>query len=375
VASAIPVVRSAVKGLQRGEEALKGTSAGVKIAEKQLQLVEDFARAGSSSISNEGLIRILDGENDVLRAALIGIETGATNGAKTWDRLERLGKVFGHEELIQNLDGIVTKFGRTPQTFARLENMIEALDRIGLAVGQKLSLETLEGIMHLMQRAPKVDVRRVVAIWRTVGAMPNVDQARAFQNAFEWIRAGEAAGMMQRPLGGWDKFLRAGGGLGGIPRGNPTGTLAINKFKAAYHTLEFLAKDLKFSSAIEGLEVTEHSAEGLRFVDIFVSEGGRLVKYELKNADTFSFPGEVVNDVDAVKRAIRAVGDQVTAETLRRELSLTLRYVFRGTKEQSAVVVTKLLAKLKGSVGPEAAHVVDELKDTIVKYTNRPLPI
>jgi len=158
-----------------------------------------------------------------------------------------------------------------------------------------------------------------------------------------------------------------------FPRGNPTGLLAINKLKAAYHTLEFLAKDLKFSSAIEGLEVTEHSAEGLRFVDVLVREGGKLVKYELKNAETFSFAAEVLNDVRAIEEAIG--GGKVTADALRNELGLTLRYVFRGTKEESAAVVTKLLAKLKEAVGQDAAHVVDELKDTIVKYTNRSLPI
>jgi hypothetical protein len=373
VASAIPVVRSVVKGLQRGEQALRNTSAAVKIAEKEAQLVEDIARTGASSVSKEGLIRILDSEDDVLRAALIGIETGVTDGAQTWDRLERLGKVFGHEELVQRLDGILNKFGRTPQTFARLETMIEALDRIGLAVGQKLSLETLEGIMHLMERAPSVGMRRIVSIWQTIPALaPAADQARVFQNVFEWIRAGEAAGMAKLP--GWSYFLQTG--IGSVSRSHPGSVTAQNAIKGAYHSLEFLAKDLKFSSNIVGIEVLE-ALSSRRRIDVLVQEGANLVKYELKNIASFTseHAGQVVKDVAAIKLAIQRGGQEVTAKTLRDGLTGTLRYVFRGTKEQSVVVVTKLFAKLKEAVGQDAAHVVDELKDTIVKYTNRSLPI
>jgi hypothetical protein len=375
VASAIPVVRSVVKGLQRGEQALKGTSAAVKIAEKEAQLVEDIAKTGASSISNEGLIRILDGEDDVLRAALIGIETGARDGAQTWDRLERLGRIFGHEELIGRLDGILNKFGRTPEVFARLEAMIEALDRMGLAIGQKLSLETLEGIMHLMERAPSVGVRRLVSIWQTIPALvPAADQARVFQNIFEWIRAAEAAGMARLPQGSWSYFLQVG--LGAISRSNPGSTQAQNALKGAYHALEFLAQDLKFSN-IRGIEVLE-ALGSRRRIDFLVQEGANLVKYELKNVTSFSsdMAGQVIHRVQALKNEIRAAGgDPNAAETVRRALSDTVRYVFRGTEKQSAVVVSKLLDELKDAVGHDLAHVVDEVKDTIVKYTNRPLPI
>jgi hypothetical protein len=195
-----------------------------------------------------------------------------------------------------------------------------------------------------------------------------------FQNIFEWIRAAEAAGMARLPQGSWSYFLQVG--LGAISRSNPGSTQAQNALKGAYHALEFLAQDLKFSN-IRGIEVLE-ALGSRRRIDFLVQEGANLVKYELKNVTSFSsdMAGQVIHRVQALKNEIRAAGgDPNAAETVRRALSDTVRYVFRGTEKQSAVVVSKLLDELKDAVGHDLAHVVDEVKDTIVKYTNRPLPI
>ncbi len=67
-----------IEGKRSKLDYVVAAAALVVIAAKEAQLVDDIARAGSSSVSNEGLIRILNSEDAVLRVALTKVLSGVT---------------------------------------------------------------------------------------------------------------------------------------------------------------------------------------------------------------------------------------------------------------------------------------------------------
>jgi hypothetical protein len=362
VAHAIPVVATVVKGFDRAAVALKGTSAEAKLAEKALQATEELARTGTTGVGEEGLIRIINGENAAVRDALVALETGMTNGRQGWERLERLGQIFGHEHLVQTLYTISKTL--RPET---IERLIQALDRLGLKAGEKLSAEALEGVARFMERAPTNTVKHVVEFWEVIARAPNANRLTTFQNAFEWIRQGEAAGMGVGPLAAsWEAFLRKG--LGAVTNSN----VGLNAAKGAYHTLEYMATKLGFQS-VRGLEIAERNGE--RFIDIVADVGGTIHRFEMKNlvagAEMSShFRAEVVKDIDQVLREVLAEGKKLNPANVGEALAKQ-HYVFRGTAQESAKVVEGLLKKLREALGPELAEVASHAK---IEYLGRSLP-
>ena len=230
----VPVLATVVKGVEHAGVAAHDTAVAMKTAEKGIQALEDIARTGKTGVAEEGLMRIMAGEDLLVRVALVTLETSMKDGRQGWDRLERLGKIFGHEELVKTLAAMAKRV--KPSS---IEKLLEALDQLGLQAGETLSAGALEGLARFLQKVPKAPAEKVVNLWRVLGReLPATRRLEVFENTFEFVRQGDLA----NPVG-WGTFLQKG--LGSVSNSTRS-QIGLNAAKGAYHVLEHLAVDLRW---------------------------------------------------------------------------------------------------------------------------------